>query len=417
MTRPDFQNRLTDPLIILIFLAALFTPLVSWLVQQDAQVSTVEKRPLQQFPDWRQQASITDFTRAFDGYFKDQFGFRNWFIHRYQREMSKRFGESGVSHVVNGLDGWLFLTGDRLLEDMQGKLRLSPDEEARFWSLLQEKKAWLRERGIAYLFMVAPNKQSVYPEYNPRFYDQSRKTSRLEHLLAAGTEQEQQLLLDVRQAVISGKETARRYNKTDTHWNHHGAYLAYQQLMVRISAQFPVLGAGRGFTFSSQWAEKPGGDLAMMIGRRKNMVELVPVLEKDDFQYLRRQVSKELTGILNLRQLRPYYSKRKDTPLRVLVLRDSFFNHLMPFISESFGEVLYVWQYYDASTLEFFDRDKLSEVLDAYQPDLVIEETVERFLDRFLVVNDRDWSGQEDSQPHGIKTLPLQKNPAGTVIP
>ncbi len=76
----------------------------------------------------------------------------------------------------------------------------------------------------------------------------------------------------------------------------------------------------------------------------------------------------------------------------MLVLHDSFFNQLKPFVSESFGEVLYVWQYYDATTLVFFNKDKLSALLDIYQPDFVIEETVERYLGRFLITNDHDWT-------------------------
>ena len=397
MSQPLAHNRLTDPLIIIIFLAALFIPPLTWMVQEDAKVSEVEKRPLHSFPAWQEQTSITGFSRSLDSYFKDHFGFRSWLIHRYQREMSKRFGGSGVAHVSSGLGGWLFLTGDKLLEDLQGRLRLSNREEERFWTILEQKKAWFQQRDIAYIFMVAPNKQSVYPEFNPRFYEQSRQVSRLEHLLAAETAKDPALLLDVRNRVISQKETARLYNKTDTHWNYRGAYFAYLALMERVQEEFPNLLLEKKFTFAPDWQEQLGGDLAMMIGRRRVLHEQVPVVESGDFLNLRRQVSKELTGILNLRQLRPIYTKRKDTPLRVLVLRDSFFNHLRPFVSESFGEVLYVWQYYDSFTLAFLDQDKLTELLNAYQPDLVIEETVERFLDRFLIVNDQDWSRNPDN--------------------
>jgi hypothetical protein len=392
MSQSLAHNRLTDPLIIIIFLAALFIPPLTWMVQEDAKVSEVEKRPLQSFPVWQEQTSITGFSRSLDSYFKDHFGFRSWLIHRYHREMSKRFGGSGVAHVSSGLDGWLFLTGDNLLEDLQGRLRLSNREEERFWTILKQKKAWLEQQGIAYIFMVAPNKQSIYPEYNPRFYEQSKKVSRLEHLLTVGADRNMELLLDVRERIRSHKETARLFNKTDTHWNYRGAYLAYLALMERVRQQFPDLELGQEFTFAPLWREQLGGDLAMMIGRRQDLHEQVPILDDSEFQSLRRQVSKELTGILNLRQLKPLYTKRKDTPLRVLVLRDSFFNHLRPFISESFGEVLYVWQYYDASTLAFLDRAKLSEVIAAFHPDLLIEETIERFVNRFLIVNDQDWS-------------------------
>ena len=134
------QNKLVDPLIIGIFLLALFTPLVTWVAQKDVKFSEVEKRPLQPFPVIGEQKSITGFTRAFDSYFKDHFGFRNWLIHRYQREINKRFDMSGVAYVVVGLDNWLFLNSRGMAEDLQGRLRFSRKEEQKIWHILEKKK-------------------------------------------------------------------------------------------------------------------------------------------------------------------------------------------------------------------------------------------------------------------------------------
>ena len=389
------RNRLVDPVIICIFLLALFAPMATWVVQKDADFSGVEKRALQQFPVINEQKSITGFTRGFDGYFKDHFGFRSWLIHRYQREVSKRFGMSGVTHVVAGLNGWLFLTGEESLEDLQGQLRFTGDDEQRFWDILAQKKAWLKQRDVAYFFMVAPNKQSIYSEYHPCFYEQAGKPSRLDHLIAAASGDSRDDLLDVRSILTQKKSEVRLYHKKDTHWNYRGAFLVYQELMGRIYGLFPDLPPSRKFIFTPAWREEPSGDLAMMAGLRESTVEQAPGVESSDFTAIRKMIGHKLGGILDLRQLKPVNTVRRQTKLRVLVLHDSFFNNIKPFLSESVGDVLYVWQYYDASTLEFFNREKLAELLDIYQPDLVIEETVERYLPRFLVSNDHDWSIKE----------------------
>ena len=76
------RNRLTDLALMLVFLAALFVPLLSFLLQKNVQYSEVEKRELQTFPVLADQHSITGFTRSFDAYFQDHFGLREWFIHR-----------------------------------------------------------------------------------------------------------------------------------------------------------------------------------------------------------------------------------------------------------------------------------------------------------------------------------------------
>jgi hypothetical protein len=56
---------------------------------------------------------------------------------------------------------------------------------------------------------------------------------------------------------------------------------------------------------------------------------------------------------------------------RAVVFRDSFSNALVPFLSEHFERVVWVW-----------DRDVLPEVVLREQPDLVIQEVVGRFLGR-----------------------------------
>ena len=91
MNQNPTSNRLVDSVIILIFLVALFVPLLTWLTGKDVFYSEVENRELQSFPLIANRDSITGFTRAFDDYFQDHFGLREWLIHRYQREIRKRF--------------------------------------------------------------------------------------------------------------------------------------------------------------------------------------------------------------------------------------------------------------------------------------------------------------------------------------
>ena len=165
--------------------------------------------------------------------------------------------------------------------------------------------------------------------------------------------------------------------------------------MERVYGLFPDLPPCRDFQFTPSWRDEPSGDLAMMAGRKETMIERAPLVESSNFTTVQKKFGKELTTFFDLRQLKPFNTVKKNAKLRVLILHDSFFNHLRPFMSESFGDVLYVWQYYDASTLDFFNREKLATLLDIYQPDLVIEETVERYLPRFLVTNEDDWSIRE----------------------
>lgn len=387
MDQNPSRNRPVELAIIVIFTLTLFAPPLIWTFQKDALYSEIEKRELYPFPSITEQNSITGFARSFDSYFQDHFGLREWLIHRYHREMKKRFGMSGNPAVLQGEEDWLFFSGERALDDLKGQLRFSDIEEQRFWYLLSEKKAWLKKRGADYIFMVVPNKQSIYPEHLPRHYQQFNKASRLDHLLTRKPDNNSSPLLDIREQFKQKKSVIRLYDKSDTHWNYQGALVAYQVLMERIRLLFPEFVPRKHFRFSPDWKNGTGGDLALMIGRTETTVEQRPVLDIRDFVTVKKPLTKELANLLTLPPLKPLYTEKEKGQLRVLVLHDSFFNTIRTFTCESFQQALYVWQYYDASTMNFFNRENLATLMEIYQPDLVIEETVERFLPRFLASN------------------------------
>jgi len=370
------RYRLPRASIAVIFLVALSLPLLLWLGQKDILYSEAEKRELLPLSGLSNQQSITEFTHAFDQYYQDHFGLREWFIHRYQRELSKRFGATGVQDVVEGLQNWLFFSSDHLLEDLEGKDHFSQKKEQRFWQKLQQNETWYRDRGAAYIFLITPNKQSIYSEYLPQILQQTKKETRLDHLLAGKPPEKREVLLDIRARLLEGKGDRRLYAMTDTHWNHRGAYLAHQAIVERTRALFPDYQGRSDFRFVKGLHYLPGGDLATMIGRSKSMPEGYPVLDSTDFTAVEKPLPKQLADLLTRPSLQPQYSLKQNGQLRVLILHDSFFNQLRPFVSESFAEVLYVWEYYDT--------EKLTELMAVYQPDLVIEEIVERHLPRFL---------------------------------
>jgi len=384
MTQNPIVSKLVDFLIIALFFGALLSPSVLWLVEKDVFYSDVEKRTLQSFPKIDSLHSISTFTRSFDSYFQDHFGLREWLIHRYQREAQKRFGISGVADVVEGNDGWLYLSSGNILNDLKGKIQFSEKEKKVFWHHLIEQEKWLKELGIAYIFLVAPNKQTIYPEYLPEHYQSSLKPSRLDRLLAKKPDHGGENLLDVRSRLQREKDQTQLYFKSDTHWNAHGAFLAYQAVMERSQFVFPEIQALKNIHLKPHWADMSDGDLAVMMGGKDTIREQRPVLDTSDFTATPMKLSKETADIIPSPLLQSLRTIKKNRPLRVLVLHDSFFNILKPYISESFGEVLYVTRYRNGATMQLFNQSTLQNLVALYKPDIVIEELVERNLQRFL---------------------------------
>ena len=44
------------------------------------------------------------------------------------------------------------------------------------------RKKWLNERGISYYLIIAPNKQSIYPEFLPDYFHRGNITTQLDQL-------------------------------------------------------------------------------------------------------------------------------------------------------------------------------------------------------------------------------------------
>ncbi|MCP3890040.1 MAG: hypothetical protein GY702_14390, partial [Desulfobulbaceae bacterium] len=136
----------SDILLIILFLLAIFIPPVTTMVTQDAKWSETEKRlltPAPQLPKTLDE--IVNFTYNFENYYNDHFGFREFLIYRYHREMKKRFGLSGTPRALQGKGKWLFYTGDNLLEDFQGNRKLTIAELEKWYSTQHQRYLWLKD--------------------------------------------------------------------------------------------------------------------------------------------------------------------------------------------------------------------------------------------------------------------------------
>jgi len=236
-------------LIMVVFCCVLFVPLFLSISQPDLSYSEIEKRPLADFPIPENKAELLDFPQNFDSYYQDHFGLRAWMNKRYHREMDKRFGITGVPDVVEGKDGWYYFAGVSLLDDFRGKVRFSAAETTQLCQGIAAKRDWLAGEGIHYLPLVAPNKQSIYPEYLPEHFLMAQQQTRLDQLLNACNSEGQTLIADLRPALIQHKEKTRLYYQTDTHWNLAGAFRFYLEVMRNLQKDLPQLDYKKQFSF------------------------------------------------------------------------------------------------------------------------------------------------------------------------
>lgn len=355
----------------------LISPISHWSQSENRMLANMPPPPkkLRDLAVWR---------TGIDTFLSDHFGFRQWYIQRYQREM-RHFDVIPASvPVLKGIDGWFFFTLFGTIDDFYGRIPLN-DEQLQAWITAQEtKKRWLGERGIHYLLLVAPNKQSVHPQMLAANALATRGQSRYDQLLAKFGGQTPDFMPDLRHILrTKADEGQSLYYKNDTHWNDLGAYLAFREAMKKLSAWFPEAGFKTDFQIIPQVTGRGGnhgrgGDIALMLMRR-GLTETYPKLSRFDRNFTHLP-SPCLVSDLPRQPDRPSYLTRLANPdkkPRALVFRDSFMSAIVPLWSENFAEVFYLWKNYDQKNVE--------EALTCFKPDVVIEEIVERHMFDFIV--------------------------------
>ena len=199
--------------------------------------------------------------------------------------------------------------------------------------------------------------------------------SQLDQIVAASRATADLPLLDLRPALLAAKTQSPLplYWRTDTHWTSYGAYIGYRAIMERFSRQVsgqPVLDLGDD-AFVRRIRDTPG-DLAGMLALPTPEVEIFADEGhyRCHYQTTNDPVPSWMTVASPLIRTRCPGAHGK-----LLVIRDSFFTSLLPFISQSFGEVVYAW-------MVPYERDfaRVQALVDREHPDMVIEEWVERSL-------------------------------------
>jgi hypothetical protein len=366
-TVPVRLRRTFEIVLTVAFLATILVPGLATIAGVDREIAEGENRELAHFPalalDWTTLRALPDgFTR----YFEDHFAFRARLVRWQAMFRYEALHVSPTPAVVKGRDGWLFYADDDALADFTVEKPFSPGELEQWRIALEDTRDWLAARGITFLFVISPDKHVIYPEYMPDTIRPLRDESRTGQLVDYLARHSTVRVVDPRPALLRAKADERLYQRTDTHWNDRGAFVAYQQIIEALAPAYPVLRPAPRDRFDARDVRTAGLDLAGMSG-------LTEFLHEDDLTLVPRH--------RRARTIEPLHpdphgiegrlvTEIPDPNLpRLLAFRDSFGSALIPFLSEHFSRAVYLWQNY-------LDLD----VVARERPDIVIQEWVGRRL-------------------------------------
>jgi len=359
------RRRWPDRALIGLFVLFLLLPLLDMAFHVDPTSPPSENRLLTPFPPLPDgMAGLKKFLAGWEAYFNDHFGCRKVLVRWHNKLKWSLFKEKSVRNVLVGTDGWMFFSASQMVEHFRGALQFTDQELADWRKLLEHRRDWLAQRGIKYLFVLAPDKQSIYPERLPAWLKNLGGRTKVDQLFAHMRAHSTVEMLDLRPALFAAKKSAPVYLKTDTHWNKFGAFVACEEV-VRALAEHQVPGlapvALDSFDRTNQLVA--GGDLARGIGVSMTESNAVFFTPKPELPVLEIFVP---TGE-HIKDMA--FAKNPQGHGRAMVHTDSFGRRWIPFLGYQFGEADFFWQYHLDGPL--IERQK---------PVVVINEMLERFF-------------------------------------
>lgn len=257
------------------------------------------------------------------------------------------------TQVLLGKDNWLFYKTEldgHPLWDYMGINHFTDEELAAIAANLVGMRDGFNALGVDFYVTALPNKEIIYEEYMPDTVARVDEVSRAEQLADYIWDNTDLVYVYPKQALLDAKAEGQIYYQTDTHWNQKGAFVGMQQLMHEAYGVEAKDLDSVSFDITSH---DLAGDLAVIGGvADKYNIDTTYVFDTDtaDKVQYRDEVA--------------------------LVVGDSFSGFLSTIAKGYYKEVHWI-----------YTKDFTMSMLDEYDADVVIWESVERYMETFLNVN------------------------------
>jgi len=282
-----------------------------------------------------------------------------------RREVLK---ERVFDKTLIGKERWLIYTDEGSIDDYQHINAFSQADLQHLQQALDMLNEDLRQKGITFLVVIPPNKNTIYPEYVPDEIPVVTAPSRYDQLIDYMRQYGETQILDLRPALLEARKTRVVYFAKDTHWNDHGAVVAYQQIIQALHADFPVLESYPLSDFKQTTRAGVALDLAQNI--------VAPDLVSDDIVLTPLYVSNTTYVQTKYGYRRLTIAANPNTALpKVVIYHDSFFNRLIPLIGDHFQKAVFIPLNSPPEIWNF-------SWIDSEKPDIVILEFTERYIDQ-----------------------------------
>ncbi|MEV5027355.1 alginate O-acetyltransferase AlgX-related protein [Paenibacillus sp. LPE1-1-1.1] len=247
---------------VIAFLLLMVFPSVQMFTGVIPLTDLNENRNKTGFPSFSFQKIFTgQYTKDLEAYINDSFGFRDVLVRMNSFIDIAVLHSSSNEKVVIGKNDYLFYSPT--LTDYHRMTTASDEKIENFSNQLITLQKMLEKKGVYFLFVIGPNKNSIYPEYMPYKSQNPQGINNYDKLMKRLTNDGVNHL-DLVPVLEKQKEKFDLYYKRDTHWNETAGFITTQEILKKVGPEF-------GMTFNPKimsFNETMGGgwDLNIMLG-------------------------------------------------------------------------------------------------------------------------------------------------------
>ena len=365
--KKDRQRKVQEKLVGIIFILTLFLFLIINVIVPDREKSVQENRMLATKPKFRLSSLISgDYDEKFEAYMDDQFVGRDMW-----RKLKVTVDRIGGSRLENGV---YIGTNGQLLEQIE-----VADENHLAANIKAIKSFSESQSKIPVRMMLVPDAANVLNHSLPALAkpeDQTQMFSMVRKDLGDSVE-----WIDV-STELNKHKTEKIYYKTDHHWTTLGAFYAFQAAAPSLGIEGDLSGKYVSYAVSDSFNGMLASKSGVNFGEKEQIDIYVPKEEDTDLivDYVdegkrstslydssklkeKDQYTVFLGGNSSLLDIRTVSTSTK----RLLLVKDSFANSFIPFLTPYYREIVVVDpRYYSGTINDLMDSYRISEVLFLY---------------------------------------------------
>lgn len=365
--KKDRQRKVQEQLVGIIFILILFLFLIINIIVPNKEKSVQENRMLATKPKFRLSSLISgDYDEKFEAYMDDQFVGRDMW-----RKLKVTVDRICGSRLENGV--YIGRNG-QLLEQIE-----VADENHLAANIKAIKSFSESQKKIPVRMMLVPDAANVLNHSLPvlaKPEDQTQMFSMVRKDLGDSVE-----WIDV-STELNKHKTEKIYYKTDHHWTTLGAFYAFQAAAPSLGIEGDLSGKYVSHAVSNSFNGMLASKSGVNLGEKEQIDIYVPTEEDTDLiiDYVdegkrstslydssklkeKDQYTVFLGGNSSLLDIRTVSTSTK----RLLLVKDSFANSFIPFLTPYYREIVVVDpRYYSGTINDLMDSYRISEVLFLY---------------------------------------------------